>query len=676
MVEKFMVNAQPSTGGTSSGKYEYFATADRQKIGKEVMNKVDQYYNYLQQFGRMRAWRRSYDYYYRGWMRGARVNRTGKQDEYWTTNVNEYRNILLHLTNQTTAQKLVYEPQAKNSDYKSQAQTIVALNVLDYYNRALQLDHLHKKACEYSLVFGEGHLTLEWNAKAGQDFMAGDQGEVIKSGDLECAVLTPMDVVRDMTAQNYEDCQWKVIRKFKNRFDLVASYPDLADKIMNTATNYETLRNLRFSVNKQIDTDFIPVWTFYHDRSPILPQGRMVQLLADDLILLDGPLPYRTVPDYRMTPDDQINSVFGYTVGFDLLPLQEALDGLYSIILTNQASFGVQNIAMPTGANIAVNALGEGLNLITYDPKFGAPSALNLVATPAEIFKFIDVLTARMETIAGLNSVVRGNPEASLKSGAALALVASQSIQFNSGLAQSYANIVEDVGTGIVNNLQDFAKSPRMIAIAGKNNAPLMMEFKGDDIVNIDRVSVNLGNPLSRTIAGKLQIADNLLQSQLIKTPEEYITVATTGRLEPLYEGPQRENLLIKAENERLGQGEQVAALMTDGHKQHILEHMVVLSSPSARENPQIVQAALGHIQQHIQLLQTGDPMILSLNGQPVPPPPPAPSPVTGTPEVMNATNPVVQQAQKVNLPNMPTNPLSGQEFNPQTGGLPPGMAG
>ena len=53
-----------------------------------------------------------------------------------------------------------------------------------------------------------------------------------------------------------------------------------------------------------------------------------------------------------------------------------------------------------------------------------------------------------METLSGVNSVARGNPEASLQSGTALAMVQSQALQFMSGLQQSYIQLIEDVGTG------------------------------------------------------------------------------------------------------------------------------------------------------------------------------------------------------------------------------------
>ena len=56
----------------------------------------------------------------------------------------------------------------------------------------------------------------------------------------------------------------------------------------------------------------------------------------------------------------------------------------------------------------------------------------------------------------GINEVTRGNPDLVLKgaqSGAALALMSTQSIQFNDDLGKAYQSIAERVGTAIIKML-------------------------------------------------------------------------------------------------------------------------------------------------------------------------------------------------------------------------------
>jgi len=296
-----------------------------------------------------------------------------------------------------------------------------------------------------------------------------------------------------------------------------------------------------------------------------------------------------------------------------VFPIQECINALYSTIMTNQNAFGVQSLFVPKNADIAISQLSEGMNIIEGNVK---PEPLQLAQTPAEVFKFLEVLIQSAETISGVNSVARGNPEASLKSGAALALVQSQALQFMSGLQQSYVKLIEDCGTGVINILKDYAMTPKVIALVGKHNRPLLKEFTGDKITAINRVVVDMGNPLARSTAGRVQMAEQLLQMNLIKNPQQYLQVLNTGRLDAMFEGDTSDLLLIKSENEQLLEGEAVQAALIDSHKQHIIEHKGVIADPDLRKNPELVKNVLNHIQQHIDYLRNTDPELLGMLGE------------------------------------------------------------
>jgi hypothetical protein len=246
-------------------------------------------------------------------------------------------------------------------------------------------------------------------------------------------------------------------------------------------------------------------------------------------------------------------------------------------------------------------------------------------------------------------------------------------VQFSMNLQQSFSNLVEDLGTGTINILKEFAAVPRVAEIAGKSNRPLMREFSGQDLDAINRVTVDMGNPLTRTTAGKVNLADAYLERGMISNPDQYIQVVTTGKLEPLIEGKQAQLLLIKAENEGLSEGQPQRVLITDNHAQHILEHSIVLASPEARQDPNspIAQATLAHIQEHINLQQSpGYQMLAASLGHQVmtpmaqPPGPGGPPPQQdgGTGDMLESAPPVVQEAQGVGMPNMPSPPAGADE--------------
>ncbi len=607
-------------------KSVYFAAnPDPKVVASSCLDKAKSFYNvmeansYLDKIQKMwRAYTGAYTNYL-GTTHG--VNFTGEQGELVQIPVNHFRNLARHMYNMVTSNRLVLESRAINNDYKSLAQTYLANGILDYYMREKKLEDALKRACEMAIVLGAGFVKLEWNALGGDPYdVDPDTGEMIREGEIEVSNLSVFDVVTDGTKEKW-DKEWIIVRSFKNRYDLIAKYPEYADKIIGMPGKVDA-QVYRLAIFSNDDTDQIPVYEFYHSRTDAMPEGRYTLFVDSDTVLLDQPLPYRTVPIFRISPSDIMGTPYGYSDMFDVFPIQEAINATFSAIMTNQNAFAVQNVFVKHGADLNVNSLQGGLNVIEGAEK---PEPLNLCQSPAEVFKFLEILIQTAETISGVNSVARGNPEASLKSGTALALVQSMALQFVSSLQQSYVQIAEDVGTSLISILKDFANTPKMVALVGRNNRTYLKEFTGEQISSINRVIVDVGNPLSRTIAGRIQMAEQMLQMKLLKTPEEYFQVLNTGRIDKLYQGEMQELLLVQSENEKLLNGESPQAAMLDCHRLHITEHKSVLSDPDLRQDANLVQNTLNHIQEHIQYLRTADPDLLALIGeQPIQAPPEA----------------------------------------------------
>lgn len=637
--------------GRKGNSNTYFAVDEAENVAAHMGSKSYYWYNTVYDNRYLDLIKRSW-YMYHGFFydESHAIGYGGESGELVNMAVNHYRNIAQHMLTMTTSTRPSFQPKSTNTDYESQVQTTLAHGLLEYYMKEKRLEKYLKKAVEYAVVLSAGYIKMEWNATSGEiydyvepemvvDEETGEERPVIDpvtgkpsegypvfEGDVEFTNLSPFDVVFDSTKEDVKQNDWVLIRTFKNRFDLAAKYPELADKILDLPTKDE-LGAYRLTFNPLDQTDDIPVYEFYHKRTEAVPNGRFITYLSDDVVLTDTSMPYRDLPIFRISPSDVLGAPYGYTSMFDLLPLQEGVNSLYSTIMTNQNAFGVQNILNPRGNDVRLSQVGSGMNFIEYNQEFGKPEALNLTQTPGEIFNFLQMLEQAMETVSGVNSVVRGNPEASLKSGNALALVQSQALQFMSGLQQSYIMLIEDVGTGLINLLKDFAKVPRIAEIVGVSNRSKMKEFTGDDLNSISRVVVDVGNALAQTTAGRTQMADNLIQMGLINTPEQYFSVINTGRLDVMTEGQINQNLLIKAENEALMDGAtEVIATAVDKHSQHIKEHMNVLADPDLRLDEALVTRTLAHIQEHIDLLRTTDPNLLSMIGeQPL-------APIGGTP--------------------------------------------
>lgn len=669
----------------SHSNIEYFASKPTNEIGNELMERVEDYYRHVETTGRLRIWFKAYDMFYNAYFDGGEILVAGESGEFLLMTVNHFKNIILHMHNQTTSSRVAFEPRSANTDSKSQKQTVLAQNLLDYYLTEKRMSRYLKSANLSALLYGEGFVGLEWDTEAGDvvSYEKNEEGEfdeAVHDGDIQYFHYTPNNVIRDYHCESFEKSPWVMVRRYVNKFELAAQYKEYEDEIKALSDDTSSPYRDRFGeeFRTDMDSDLVPLYIFYHKKTPTVPNGRMVKFLDADLVLNDSDLPYDEIPVYREVPEDMEGTTFGSTIAYDLMPIQAALNTLYSIILTNQKTFGVQCIATPRGSNIQHQALAEGLASIEYTvgPDGGKPEPLNLLSTPAEIFNHITNLEHQMEIISGVNSVVRGNPEASLQSGAALALVHSTAIQFSQSLEQSYTELNQDVGTSTIQFLKTFATTKRVVAITGNANRSYLQEFTSDDISEISRVLVDPGNPLMRTTAGRVQIAESLLEKGLISRPEEYMMVIATGKVETMTEGETSELMNIRSENESLADNKPVQAILTDNHMSHILSHRAVLASPDSRQDPTIVESTLAHIQEHMNILMDPDnALLLQMLGQ---------QPLPSGPQVATPQNPMVGaemqefqyggpegEARMPGMPNMPSLPGQqepGTAYNPVLG--------
>jgi hypothetical protein len=590
---------------------QYFASKDGKETASIVLGKANTWFNGLDSNGYLDQLRAMYAAYYGAYYTNTgnanSITFGGEQGEYVQLAVNHLNNLALHMLNMITSVRPTMQARSVNTDYKSMVQTKLANGVLDYYMREKRLENYIKKACEMAIVLGSGYVKLEWNSTSGEVYDFSEElNTEIREGDIEVSNLSPFDVIFDVSREDQKH-DWILTRSFKNKFDIAAKFPEYADEITQLETKSQ-LNSFYLDSFFGEDTELVPVYEFYHKRTESMPEGRYLMFVGQDIVLLDSPMPYRNLPVYRIAPSDIMGTPFGYSPLFGILPIQDAVNSLHSTVLTNQTAFGVQNVVGPKGGDINVTELSGGLNYIEVDERNGELRPLNLTQTPKEIFDYIQMLEKAMETISGVNSVARGNPDPNLRSGNALALVQSMTLQFMSGLQQSYVSLIEDLGTGMINILKDYATVPRVAAIVGKTNRTYMKEFTGDDLTSINRVVVEIGNALSRTTAGRVEMAEQLLQMGLIKSPQQYFSVMNTGNLDVMTEDEQSQLFLVKGENEFLSEGKPLQALIIDDHDLHIKEHGSVLSDPEMRLNPSVLQATLAHIQEHIDLLASTKP--------------------------------------------------------------------
>lgn len=677
---------------------EYFAALPQDRLAGELQARIDAYQQWILMTGRLARWRVAFNTYYgqRGSHNSSFVQSGGEKGELSFLMSNEYRNLCQHLLVMVKQSRTALETVAVNTESRSKAQAYVAKGLVEYFRRDGRVDQNAYGAAEISLIMDTGWVFNEWDYQLGTAQLVNPDTQKPESqGGMKTRARTPLDVIIDFSKPDATEHDWRMVRDPVNKFNLAAMYKEHADELTGMSRDRTDDAIYRFgdvALYQAGDTSpDVDMFTFYHRKTPALPQGRMVQMVGK-LILFDGPIPYRKLPGNRICPAEMILSPLGYSNTNDLLALQDVMDALISAAVTNMTTCGVNNIWAENGDNLDFDQLAAGMNFLTNCSK---PETIMLNRLPPEWFQLANFIVGRMEAISGVNSVARGNTEGKDFSGAAMALLQSMAIQFNNGFVRSVNKLDEDNGNDIIQLTQDFVKEPVMGMIIGANNRYMMKEYSAKDLNLIQRVYCRQSNPLKDTTAGRLTLVQEASKIEGGLSKAEFAELIDTGNTDCLLEKDRNLRLTIDQENEAMLRGEMPPVLASDNHPEHMQGHRGIFASPDDRKDPALVKLAEQHEQMHLQVWQNTDPNILRAynippfilpapmlgpDGKPLPPPgappmgPPGPG-GPGKPPAPNSAPPSALAAAPggppVKAPGMPQNPLSNQPWNPETGGLP-----
>lgn len=632
---------------------KYFACMSAEDCIDALGDKTNDFVKYITSTGRLYFWRNSFQQLNNGLFIMGGISRYGVEGELLNVPINIYRNDLDYVVSMTTQERLDWEPAAQNTDFKSQAQCTLSKGLLEYYQKHKHLDNVKVQGVRDVLGFGEAHVLELWDGRAGDNVTADPETkELVKSGDVEFIHVLPNCVVRDVFVQEFDKNQWFLCKVNRNKYDLAKKYPSYASMITKESLEISSRQESGITYAATEKSDNITVNYFMHLPTASLPFGRWIVYIQRDIVLEDDKLPGKKgkLPLKSMIVSDTRSTNFGYTIFADCLSVQRMIDVVVNAICTNISTFAMINILMPEGCDLSPADVVGGLNFMKYKPLpggAGEPKALMLLATPKEAYAFLDWLINMHHQLAGLNNTVKGINDETVQSGSALALRATQAILFNNLLKSAYIQWVEELGSHTMELLQDNASIPRLGLIAGNMEKAYLKEFSNKDIDMIDRVTINVGNPLTQTPEGKMEMAQLYKDFGFINTPQDIAEVLQTGNLKTMTQGPHAEMMSIYKENELLSQGKKCKALLTQNHPLYIKEHMVILSNPDLVNteqpgslNDQIVQNTLEHIKEHIALwkqLSQEQPELCALLNIPniaggAAPPPPQGAPKPGGP--------------------------------------------
>lgn len=656
-----MILDTPTKAEPARNTRVHWATLEEDELGGEIIARKNQYFEQMHRSGLAARIRRSHREYYSMTVEGrymeGGVQLAGEQGELVSLGANHFRSLIQHIHTMTTSHRPSYDPVATNMDVISLEQTTLARSVLEHYMRRKGFETKYQRAAEVSLWAGRAYMHFSWDQGLGpsvtrkepiSDPETGIETEVEvvgKAGDVRADVLGPFDVAKDPDT-SWDDSPWCILCLPVNRYDLATQFPEHEDKILAAETGHNTWK--RQSLNwdpsrERFQRERLFLYVLYHEGTPAVPNGRVAYVLEDGTVLLANDMPYSRRPVVDLCPGEVFGTSDGYTSAWDLLGLKEMADGVLSAASSNYDAFGVQNIVMEDGCDINPADLHGGLNVLRV-PRGTTiePRGINLTAMPQGWEKFYELLRGEQETIIGMNRTARGDPDPNLKSASAVAFVHGMAVQFQNSFQSGYIRLLEAGGSLTIECNQKWADQEQLVQIVGQNNEALIKNWVGQtDLDRIERVQIDVGNPMTRTLAGRMDLFEKYLEMrQQGVPPEDFdrgVQVLATGRIEPMSERSQKEMLNIRHENDLLRRKplvqevpkkpdeppgppklrvQGVPANFGDHHKLHIQEHLAILSESAYRLDVDVVKAVQAHVMEHIDLWRFTEPAILMATGQ------------------------------------------------------------
>lgn len=661
---------------------QYFATIeDPDELASEMQNKIRVWRNWCASRGLMSLWSRKLLNYYgssSGGNSSQQIVAGGSEGELALQKVNDLHSLVQEQLTVVTSQRPAGQARAINSNTQAMKSSRIGTAIAEYFLAHEGFEGKFITCAETALLCDEGWVDLFWQKDAGDAVAVDPERKApIMSGNAILRTHSPWNVARDPGASVTEQ-KWHILSYPVCKWDAVASYPDFEVEILGCGDSEDNLPST--PLNKIPDgSDQIWCHLLVHDRTPGCPAGRYSMLIGDTIVFdslsPDGPsLPYADYPVERMSPSDVIDGPTGYAPCNDIMGIEQTTDALYSIITTNEITFGGQNIVGPPGLNIKVSDIAKGVRFFELAPDLiPLLKPLELLRTPKEVFEYVGMLSAKKERALGSVASALAQQAAQGASGSSMALVQTQALSFNSGTQKSYFRLLSSTMTKLIGMLRTYADTPRVAAIVGKSKSAGLKEFKytGKDLGSVSAVVYELQNPMSQTYGGRLTMAQDLLKAGQCKSPKQYINLVATGQLDTLTQDDEADGMLILEENEALTEGRPVSAVITEMHADHIKSHNSLITQDAKEKDPEFVGRVLDHVQHHVSLwLQASmsNPGILLATGQqPLMPPPGMMVPPPGAPgsdphapqgKPQNpglGPSPAAEKADGVRQPGLPT---------------------
>lgn len=469
----------------------------------------------------------------------SKLRVAGESGELTELHVNAVKPVITNVLSLICGQRPAVKPVAVNGDSESSAQTRLAMQLHEAYDRKTSSAELETETVRGALLSSQWWVVQEWASGEGEVVYARDPEDpssLVYEGDVRQFTLPPWHVAADMVASNADERRWVLFCRQYNRFELAQRVTDpyVQDKLRNykpkdsisllqgeaaiSWSDVEALDRLRGDFVDE--DDGVIVWELRHLPSPACPEGRLVKWISTDCVLWDSrrvvvdgeekavryPYDAKELHAYDFVPERKPGTTVGHSAMFDLTALQQFVDLCTTSMATTVDKMGVSNLWAAEEPQ-AAKKIGKYGGIRVLRGTGAPPVVLDFPALKPEVVQALDWAQSQMAQTGALNDVVMGAPPKGMPA-SAQALQRAQAVQYHEVSQRNYVRLVSRIANGRLRLLKRFALTERVSQLAGKQGEYESKAWSAPDIAAVERFDVEPVNPMSQTFEGRQNILD------------------------------------------------------------------------------------------------------------------------------------------------------------------------
>ncbi len=479
----------------------------------------------------------------------------------------------------------------------------VGKKILNSVTSKMNITSKINQATKWSEICGTSFYKITWNSNLGQVVAIEENGNKIKTGDVEISVCSPFEIYPDSsTHENLEDCQSLIhakaysVEQIKQMFGIDVQGKDI--NVYSLDGSSSSLGGLGYfgMVTKLIETtkkNSAIVIEKYVKPNENYPNGQLI-IVAGDKLVFNGDMPYingidgkREFPFVKQICNQEVGNFWGVSMISRLIPIQRAYNAVKNRKheYLNRLTMGV--LAVEDGSVDIDNLEEEGLapgKILVYRQGSNSPSFLNGDSVPSDFEKEEEHLLQEFTTLCGTSEI--GNMEhISAMSGVALELLIDENETRLKFTTDSMKTAVKTIAKHILRLYKQFATFPRLIKIVGDNGDLDVTYFKGSDITS-DDVQFETDNETNDSLAQRRNMIFTLLDKGLLSDENGKISSSMKNKiLENIGFGVWDSSVDLNelhsknadVENTKLSNGIYVDVKEIDNHELHINQHIAFM---------------------------------------------------------------------------------------------------